>query len=81
MIRERINSGLDRAREARRRLGRPALGQSVRDQVLDLRSQGRSVRKIATELSIGISSVKRIMLQSTVTTHSDDTTLYDLTQS
>ncbi|GAB6061264.1 hypothetical protein JCM31598_43810 [Desulfonatronum parangueonense] len=61
---ERINSGLDRAREAGRGLGRPSLDQSVRDQVLDLLSQGRSIRKIAADMSIGVSSVKRIMSQS-----------------
>ncbi len=61
MMRERINSGLDRAREAGRRLGRPALDQSVRDQVLDLRGQGRSIRKITADLGIGVSTVKRIL--------------------
>ncbi|GAB6061266.1 recombinase family protein [Desulfonatronum parangueonense] len=64
MMRDRINSGLDRAREAGKRLGRPALDESVRNQVLDLRGQGRSFRKIAADLSIGVSSVKRILSSS-----------------
>ena len=61
MIQERIHAGLSRARAAGKKLGRPCLDQDMRDKVVSLREQGISIRKIATELGVGVSTVSRVL--------------------
>jgi len=61
MIRERVNAGLDRAKAEGKRLGRPSLPEEIKAEVLRLRSEGVSVRKVAQKLGIGVSSVQRVM--------------------
>jgi DNA invertase Pin-like site-specific DNA recombinase len=60
MIRERVQSGVDRARAAGKRLGRPA---TATDQATAIRASldaGVSIRKAATLHRVGISTVQRI---------------------
>jgi DNA invertase Pin-like site-specific DNA recombinase len=61
MIQERINAGLARAKAEGKRLGRPRLPEEIQDSVKQLSQQGQSIRNIAKELKIGVSSVKRII--------------------
>lgn len=61
MIRDRVKSGLARAREQGRVGGRPRLPAKVTQAVLDKRSAGLSIRKIATEVGVGVSTVQRIL--------------------
>ena len=61
MIRDRVKSGLARAREQGRVGGRPRLPAKVTQAVLDKRTAGFSIRKIATEVGVGVSTVQRIL--------------------
>jgi len=64
---ERTKAGLINARRRGARLGRPP-ARLDRDQLLDLREQGWSVRKIAKSLGVGPSTVqRRLVLASEVT--------------
>jgi DNA invertase Pin-like site-specific DNA recombinase len=60
MIRERVQSGVDRARAAGKRLGRPRMGS---DQAAAIRASlagGVSIRKAAALYGVGISTVQRV---------------------
>ena len=61
MIRERVNAGLARAKAQGKTLGRPVERHQHRRKVLLERAKGKGVRKIATELGIGVGTVKRIL--------------------
>jgi DNA invertase Pin-like site-specific DNA recombinase len=60
MIRERVRSGIARAKAAGRRLGRPSLGAAVESRIRELRAQGMGLHKIARTLGIGVSAVQRV---------------------
>jgi DNA invertase Pin-like site-specific DNA recombinase len=60
MIRERVKSGLARARAAGTRLGRPTVGSAVEDRIRELKGQGVGLHKIARTLGIGVSAVQRV---------------------
>ena len=61
MIKERINAGLARARAQGKTLGRPKVSLQVENKIRKLRSTGKGIRKIASELSVGVSTVKRVV--------------------
>jgi DNA invertase Pin-like site-specific DNA recombinase len=61
MIKERINAGLARARAQGKTLGRPKVSLKVEKKIKKLRATGKGIRKIASELSVGVSTVKRIV--------------------
>jgi DNA invertase Pin-like site-specific DNA recombinase len=61
LIRERIRAGLDAARARGKRLGRPQLHVDA-DKIAELRAQGRSWRKIATELGVGVATARAALL-------------------
>jgi len=63
MIRERVNSGLARARSQGKVLGRP---KSVKEAEVRaaLAAGGKGIRKVASELGIGVSVVQRIKAES-----------------
>lgn len=56
LIRERVRSGLDRARAEGKRLGRPPLPPATLAKLRKLRRQGLSLRVIArkTDVSVGV---------------------------
>jgi DNA invertase Pin-like site-specific DNA recombinase len=61
MIRERVRSGLERAKAQGKRLGRPRNDDAKqRAAVIRLRQQGVGMGKIARELGVGASYVQRI---------------------
>lgn len=61
MIRERVNSGLARARAAGKRLGRPQVSEEKKALILALKAQGKGIRKIAAELRTGVGTVSRVL--------------------
>ena len=61
MIKERINAGLSRARAQGKKLGRPRVALEVESKIRELRSMGRGIRKIAGQLRVGVSTVKRVV--------------------
>jgi len=61
MIRERVRSGLERAKAQGKRLGRPRNNNAEqRAAVIRLRKEGIGIGKIARELGVGVSYVQRI---------------------
>ena len=61
MIKERINAGLARARAQGKTLGRRRVSLKVESKIKKLRSTGKGIRKIASELHVGVSTVKRVV--------------------
>ncbi len=62
IIRERVRSGLNRARAQGKKLGRPRRDDAKRlAAIRKLRKQGLGINKIARQLGIGVSSVQRIV--------------------
>lgn len=61
IIRERVMAGLARARSQGRVGGRPVLANRIAEAVLAKRREGASIRAIAKQLDIGVSSVQRIV--------------------
>jgi hypothetical protein len=57
-----VNAGLDRARLEGKKLGRPTtINDSVINAVRLLRSKSLGIRKIATELKVGVGTVMKIL--------------------
>jgi len=62
IIRERINSGLARAKTQGKKLGRPRVDEAKRSaKIQKLRKQGIGILKIARKLGIGVSVVQRVV--------------------
>ena len=61
ILRDRVRSGLDRARASGKRLGRPPVSTKVEAAVRRLRDEGKGMRRIARELGIGTGTVQRIV--------------------
>ncbi len=61
MIRERVKAGLERARAQGKTLGRPRIPERVEERIRAARLQGKGIKKIATELGIGVSTVQRVV--------------------
>jgi len=65
---DRVNAGLDRARLQGKKLGRPtSINESVINAVKLLRNKNLGIRKIATELKLGVGTVIKIINQSNIT--------------
>ena len=61
LIGERVKAGMARAKAEGKRIGRPPVSPEQVEKVLELRSSGRSLRKIALETGLGRSTVGRIV--------------------
>jgi DNA invertase Pin-like site-specific DNA recombinase len=61
MIRERVMSGLARAKAQGKRLGRPKLPPMVVRKVIAAKGKGLSVRQIAAKVGVGVGTVQRIV--------------------
>ncbi len=59
-IRERVQAGIDRARAAGKRLGRPTTDPKVVDQIRASLDAGVSIRKTAEKHGVGVSTVQAI---------------------
>ncbi|MGR9106812.1 MAG: recombinase family protein [Gammaproteobacteria bacterium] len=70
IIRERVLSGLDRARAQGKRLGRPKVSNAIEVAVLKARDNdgGRPIgkKRIAADLGIGVGTVQRIIAEADV---------------
>lgn len=64
IIKDRVLSGLAAARNRGVRLGRPSTLQKRRDDVLELRNQGKGVREIARELKMPPASVFKLLKEA-----------------
>ena len=62
MIQDRVKAGLERARAAGKRLGRPVVAnERLRSEVLDARESGLSVRQIAKQAGVSVGTVHGII--------------------
>jgi len=61
MIRDRVNSGLARAKAQGKILGRPKAYAGVEGRIRELRGQGLGIQKIAKTVGCGVSVVQRIV--------------------
>lgn len=61
MIQERVRAGLARARASGKRLGRPPVAAGTREDVLDAKKRGLSLRRIAEETGISVGAVHSIL--------------------
>ena len=60
MIRERVMSGLARARGEGKRLGRPRLDDKKAEAIRRARAAGKGIRSIARDLGVGVGTVLRV---------------------
>ncbi len=63
MIRERVHAGLARARKEGKRLGRPKVSRKIEQRIRAARAEGKGINRIATDLSVGSSTVRRVIRQ------------------
>ena len=61
MIRDRVNAGLDRARAAGKRLGRPPISDDKVQKILTTRATGLGMKRVAKEVGVGVGTVKRVL--------------------
>jgi len=62
LIRERVKAGLERAKRAGTKLGRPSnLNASVRAAIVELRARDLSIRRIAAQLRVGTGTVYKVL--------------------
>jgi DNA invertase Pin-like site-specific DNA recombinase len=66
MIRERVKAGLARAAANGRKGGRPRIDAGREAEIRTRLTQGTGVRKIASDLGVGVSVVQRIKNTSTL---------------
>ena len=59
IIQQRVKAGLERARANGVRLGRPAISQKTKDEILAMRATGMSMNKIANAIGLSKSVVVR----------------------
>jgi hypothetical protein len=64
MIQERVHAGLARARKEGKRLGRPRVSPETEKAILEARKQGTGINRIAAELGVGSSTVRRVIAES-----------------
>jgi DNA invertase Pin-like site-specific DNA recombinase len=61
MIQERVKAGLERAKAQGKRLGRPPVSAKTEAKIRKLRDTGMGKLKIARTLSVGVSTVQRVV--------------------
>lgn len=61
MIQDRVRAGLERAKAQGKVLGRPRVSRSVERAVRRERAKGKGIRRIATDLKIGVGTVQRLI--------------------
>lgn len=64
MIAERTRTGMERAKREGKRIGRPTnLNEGLIQSIKYMRSQGLGIRKIATDLKVGVGTIYRVIEQ------------------
>lgn len=61
MISERVKAGLERAKSKGIKLGRRKVGKLKEFEILSLREQGMGIKRIATQIGVGVSVVQRVI--------------------
>jgi len=61
MIQDRVKAGLERAKAQGKVLGRPRVPKSVERAVRRERAKGKGIRRIASDLGIGVGTVQRMV--------------------
>ncbi len=61
MIRERVLSGLARAKEQGTRLGRPPVDDKKAMAIRQARAEGKGIRRIASDLGVGVGTVMKVV--------------------
>lgn len=61
MIQERVKAGLERAKAQGKTLGRPRTPKSIEEAIRASRRKGKGIKKIASELGVGVSTVQRVV--------------------
>ena len=62
MIRERVIAGQSRAKAQGKHIGRPSnLNEGLAHSIKYMREQGLGIRRIATDLKVGVSTVYKVM--------------------
>lgn len=62
MITQRTRAGMERAKREGKRIGRPTnLNDGLKQSILYMRSQGLGIRKIATDLKVGVGTIYRVL--------------------
>ena len=64
MIQERVHAGLARARKEGKRLGRPKVAKKVEKAIRAARAEGKGINRIATDLGVGSSTVRRVIQEA-----------------
>ena len=64
MIQERVHAGLARARKEGKRLGRPKVAKKTERAILKARASGKGINRIAADLSVGSSTVRRVIAEA-----------------
>lgn len=64
MIAERTRTGMERAKREGKHIGRPTnLNEGLIQSIKYMRSQGLGIRKIATDLKVGVGTVYKVIEQ------------------
>lgn len=62
IIAERTRAGMERARKQGKKIGRPSnMNDGLVESIKYMRSQGLGIRRIATDLKVGVSSVYKVL--------------------
>ena len=62
MITQRTRAGMERAKREGKKIGRPSnLNDGLKQSILYMRSQGLGIRKIATDLKVGVGTIYRVL--------------------
>lgn len=61
MIQERVKAGLQRAKAKGKKLGRPTISDDKVIKIQEARQQGKGIRKIATEVGVGVGTVMKVL--------------------
>ncbi len=67
MIQERVHAGLARAKKEGKRLGRPKVSRKTEQRIQAARAEGKGISRIATDLGVGSSTVRRVIAEASVT--------------
>ncbi|WP_200177388.1 recombinase family protein, partial [Ectothiorhodospira shaposhnikovii] len=61
MIQERVKAGLQRAKAQGKTLGRPKVAPEIEERIKAARASGMGIRKVATTVGVGVSTVQRVL--------------------
>ena len=62
MIKERTQAGMERARKQGKQIGRPSnINEGLIQSIKYMRDKGLGIRRIASELSVGVGTVYKVL--------------------